>query len=85
MYYIIIRIVSEVEVLCTLTFTCDELYMYLCKLVVIIGLVSLMLQCLCHACLCLQGNLALIPVCLGHLLLLTVFMILRRKVKRGEK
>lgn len=62
----------------------------LCKLVVIVGLVSLMLQCLAHSGLRFQGNLTLFQVCLCHFLLLCILLVLRRKGRgreggRGEK
>ena len=55
----------------------------LCKLVVIVGLVSLVLQCLTHSGLCFQGNLTLFQVCLCHFLLLCILLVLRRKGREG--
>ena len=57
----------------------------LSKLVVVVGLISLVLQCLRDSGLRLKSCLALVQVCLCHLLLLTVFVVLQEEGERERE
>ena len=57
----------------------------LSKLVVVVGLISLVLQCLRNSGLRLESCLALVQVCLCHLLLLTVFVVLQEEGERERE